>query len=313
MDKIAFIIPCFNEALTIKKVVEDAKKAIPEAVVYVYDNNSTDGTGKIAEEAGAKVIKESRQGKGYVVRSMFRDIDAECFIMVDGDDTYELEKSREMADLVLSDGVDMVVGDRLSGSYSTENKRPFHTFGNNIVRFFVNNLFHTSFKDIMTGYRAFSYEFVKTYPARSRGFETETEMSIFAADKNVSIVNFPIVYRDRPKGSVSKLRTFHDGRLVLKLLLGLFVRYRPLAFFSIFGLIFAGLGIGFIVPVFITYFQTGNVPNFPTLIACCFALLTALQCFFTGFILQSLREKDYVSFEMEYIRARGRKNDLLKR
>lgn len=313
MDKIAFLIPCYNEALTIGKVIADARKAIPSAKIYVYDNNCTDDTAKIALKAGVIVVKEPRQGKGNVVRSMFRDIDAECYIMVDGDDTYELKDAQKMADLVLDHKVDMVVGDRLSGSYYQENKRPFHNSGNNVVRYFVNHLFHTHYKDIMTGYRAFSYEFVKTYPALSKGFDTETEMSIFAADKNVSITNFPIEYRDRPKGSFSKLNTFRDGALVLRQLLGLFVRYRPLAFFAIFGLLFFGLGLGFIIPVFITYFQTHSVPNFPTLIACCFALLTAIQCFFTGFILQSLREKDYVSFEREYIKARDRKNDLLKR
>ena len=309
MDKIAILIPCYNEEITIAKVIDDAKTHCPEAVIYVYDNNSTDKTAEIAKEHGAIVRKEPMQGKGNVVRRMFREIDAECYIMVDGDDTYDLASIGEMASLVLNDSYDMVVGDRLSGAYYTENKRPFHNVGNNLVRHQVNLLFKAKIKDIMTGYRAFSYEFVKTFPVRSKGFEIETEMSIHAADKGLAVISKTIEYRDRPKGSFSKLNTFRDGLRVLGTITSMFRRYRPRLFFGIFALILAALGIGFLIPIFITYGQTGQVPNFPTLIVCGFVLLAAMLSLFVGFILQSIRDKERTDFEFHYVEA----NDSKKR
>ena len=215
MDKVAVLIPCYNESKTIKKVVEDFKEVLPEAVIYVYDNNSSDNTAEIAEKAGAIVRHEYQQGKGNVIRRMFREIDAECYVMTDGDDTYPAEFAREMVDKVLDRHVDMVVGDRLSSTYFTENKRPFHNFGNTLVRKTINRLFKNDIKAIMTGYRAFSYQFVKTFPVLSKGFEIETEMSIHAVEKNMFVENVIIEYRDRPEGSESKLNTYSDGAKVL--------------------------------------------------------------------------------------------------
>lgn len=235
MDKIAVLIPCYNEAKTVAKVVKDYKKALPEATIYVYDNNSTDHTDEIARKAGAKVVYEYKQGKGNVIRSMFRDIDAECYIMIDGDDTYPAENAREMCDLILEKKADMVIGDRLSSTYFTENKRPFHNLGNKLVRLLINKLFHNKVKDIMTGYRAFSYDFVKGFPVLSKGFEIETEMTIHAVDKNYHLVEVPVNYKDRPEGSVSKLNTYKDGFKVLKTIATLFKEYRPMAFFGILG------------------------------------------------------------------------------
>ena len=232
MDKIAVLIPCYNESLTIEKVVSDYKEALPEATIYVYDNNSSDHTDELARKAGAKVVYEYRQGKGNVIRSMFRDIDAECYLMIDGDDTYPAENAREMVDLVLNKGVDMVIGDRLSSTYFTENKRPFHNMGNRIVRGLINHLFHSNVKDIMTGYRAFSRLFVKSFPVLSKGFEIETEMTIHALDKNFLLEEIPVTYRDRPEGSESKLNTVSDGMKVLKTIASLFRDYKPLLFFS---------------------------------------------------------------------------------
>lgn len=294
MDKIAVLIPCYNEALTIAKVVSDAKKYLPEATIYVYDNNSIDGTADIALRSGAVVGKEPRQGKGNVVRTMFRDIDAEVYIMVDGDDTYGLETAQKMVELVKEENTDMVVGDRLSGAYYQENKRAFHSFVNNLVRFQINSLFHVHVNDIMTGYRAFSYRFVKTFAVISKGFEIETEMTAHAANRNLLIATLPITYRDRPEGSYSKLHTFRDGAKVLLLIGELFRKYRPKAFYSIFFLLFLGLGIGFLISVFIDYFSSGVVERFPTLIACCFSFLVGILCLFSGFLFpfDPLLEKD---------------------
>ena len=216
MCKVAVLIPCYNESVTIKKVIEDYKKVLPEADIYVYDNNSTDSTDKIAKQAGAIVKYEYRQGKGNVIRSMFRDIDADCYLMIDGDDTYPAENARQMVNLVLEKGVDMVIGDRLSSTYFKENKRPFHNVGNRTVRFFINKLFKNEIQDIMTGYRAFSRLFVKSFPVLSKGFEIETEMTIHALDKNFLLEEIPVAYRDRPEGSESKLSTVSDGAKVLK-------------------------------------------------------------------------------------------------
>ena len=299
MDRIAVLIPCYNESKTIQKVVTDFKKVLPEAVVYVYDNNSTDHTDEIAREAGAVVRYEYQQGKGNVIRRMFREIDAECYIMADGDDTYPAEFAPEMAEKVLNKKVDMVVGDRLSSTYFTENKRPFHNFGNSLVRKAINVMFKTEIKDIMTGYRAFSYQFVKSFPVLSKGFEIETEMSIHAVDKNMLLDNVIIEYRDRPEGSESKLNTYSDGFKVLKTIGRLFKNYKPLSFFGTISAILMVLAFIFFIPVFSTYLKIGQVPNFPTLIVCGFAVLAAIQSLFSGMILQNIVQKNRQDFEME--------------
>jgi glycosyltransferase involved in cell wall biosynthesis len=304
MDKIAVLIPCYNEEMTIGKVIDDAKKYLPEATIYVYDNNCTDKTAAIALAHGAIVRKERKQGKGNVVRSMFRDIDAQCYLMVDGDDTYDLASAPEMVRKVFEESADMVIGDRLSGAYYTENKRPFHNFGNTLVRRRVNHIFHGKIKDIMTGYRAFSYLFVKTFPVLSKGFEIETEMTIHALDKNLNVETMTITYRDRPKGSYSKLHTFRDGGKVL-LTIGHFYRdYRPMGYFGWIALILFALATGFIIPIFIDYFQTGTVQKFPTLIVCCFVYLAAFLAFFAGLLLQTMRKKDLQRYELELNRTK---------
>ncbi len=307
MDKIAVLIPCYNESLTIKKVIEDWKSALPEAKIYVYDNNSTDNTAEIAMNAGATVKYEYQQGKGNVIRRMFREIDAESYIMIDGDDTYPAEHGREMVELVLNKNVDMVVGDRLSSTYFEENKRPFHNFGNEIVRKSINRMFQSDIKDIMTGFRAFSYNFVKTFPVLSKGFEIETEMSIHAVDKNMYVENVIVDYRDRPNGSESKLNTFSDGIKVLKTIGRLYRDYRPLGFYSFLAAILAIISTIFIIPVLITYGKTGLVPEFPTLIVCGFVYLAALLSFFCGMILASIQLRNRQEFEMELIKCEERK------
>ena len=299
MDKIAVLIPCYNESKTIEKVVTDFKRELPEATIYVYDNNSTDGTDKIAEAAGAVVRYEYQQGKGNVIRRMFRDIDAECYIMTDGDDTYPAEYAREMADKVLYRNVDMVVGDRLSSTYFEENKRPFHNFGNSIVRNSINSLFKSDIKDIMTGYRAFSYMFVKTFPVLSKGFEIETEMSIHAVDKNLFVENVVIDYRDRPEGSESKLNTYSDGFKVLRTIFRLFKNYKPMQFFSLLALVLAIISVAFFAPVFVTFLKTGVVDKMPTLIVSGFTMLAAIQSLFSGLILTTITQKNRQDFEMQ--------------
>ncbi|MCM1257801.1 MAG: glycosyltransferase family 2 protein [Roseburia sp.] len=312
MDKIAVLVPCYNESKTIRKVVEDFKRVLPEAVIYIYDNNSNDGTDEIAREAGAIVRYEYKQGKGNVIRRMFRDIDAECYIMIDGDDTYPAEAAPEMVKMVFEQNADMVVGDRLSSTYFTENKRPFHNFGNSLVRKSINVLFETDIKDIMTGYRAFSYLFVKTFPVLSKGFEIETEMSIHAADKNMQVENVVIEYRDRPEGSVSKLNTFSDGFRVLKTIARLYQTYKPMNFFGVIAAVLAFLSIVFMIPILIQYGQTGLVPHFPTLIACGFVMLAAIQSFFSGLILTTLGQKNRQDFEMQLQAVRVRRDRLLE-
>ena len=299
MDKIAVLIPCYNEEKTIEKVVNDFKKVLPEAVVYVYNNNSSDRTAEIAKNAGAIVRNEYMQGKGNVIRRMFREVDAECYIMTDGDDTYPAEAAPEMADKVLHHHADMVVGDRLSSTYFTENKRLFHNFGNSLVRKSINRLFHSEIKDIMTGYRAFSYEFVKTFPVLSRGFEIETEMSIHAIDKKMQVENVIIEYRDRPAGSVSKLNTYSDGFKVLLMIVRLYRSYHPMGFFGIMAMILALISVGFFIPVVQDYLRTGLVAKFPTLIVCGFIMIAAIQALFAGMELQSSERKDRQDFEME--------------
>ena len=310
MDKIAVLIPCYNESKTIGKVVSDWKKALPEAVIYVYDNNSTDGTGRIAREAGAVVRHEYMQGKGNVIRRMFREIDAEVYLMVDGDDTYPAEYGRQMADLVLEKKVDMVVGDRLSSTYFTENKRRFHNMGNSLVRRSINRLFKSNIKDIMTGYRAFSYNFVKTFPVLSKGFEIETEMSIHAVDKNLFVENVIIEYRDRPQGSESKLNTYSDGLRVLKTIARLYRIYKPMGFYSVLAALLTALSTVFLVPVLVTFFKTGLVPNFPTLIVCGFVYLAAIISFFSGLLLTTVAQQGRQNFEMQLLHCEERHKEL---
>lgn len=297
MEKIAVLIPCYNEEKTIKKVVRDWKKELPEATIYVYNNNSTDRTAEIAKEAGAVVRDEYQQGKGNVIRRMFREIDAQCYVMIDGDDTYPAEFGREMVDKVLERKVDMVVGDRLSSTYFEENKRPFHNFGNSLVRGTINRLFRSNIRDIMTGYRAFSYQFVKTFPVLSKGFEIETEMSIHAVDKNMLVENVIIDYRDRPDGSESKLNTYSDGAKVLKTIMGLYKNYKPMQFFGLLAAILMIIAFAMFMPVFAVYLKTGLVPNFPTLIVSGFIAMAALQSFFAGLVLSTIVQKDRQLFE----------------
>ena len=303
MEKIAVLIPCYNEEKTIKKVVEDWKKELPEATIYVYNNNSTDRTVEIAKEAGAIVRNEYQQGKGNVIRRMFREIDAQCYIMIDGDDTYPAQFGREMAEKVLEYKVDMVVGDRLSSTYFEENKRPFHNIGNCLVRGMVSKLFHGSIRDIMTGYRAFSYRFVKTFPILSCRFEIETEMSIHAIDKRMQVENVIVPYRDRPEGSVSKLNTFLDGWSVIKTLIRLFRIYNPFAFFGIISIMLFLISLVMFVPVLITYIETGLVPRYPTLIVSGFLSVAAIQLAGIGISLQNMLHKNRQDFELELYHA----------
>ncbi|MEE3420134.1 MAG: glycosyltransferase family 2 protein [Lachnospiraceae bacterium] len=313
MDHIAVLIPCYNEEKTISKVVRDFRASLgDDAVIYVYDNNSTDKTSEHARAAGAVVRTEKKQGKGNVLRRMFREIDARCYIMVDGDDTYPAENAPEMVRLVLEEGADMVVGDRLSSTYFEENKRPFHNFGNSFVRGAINRLFGTEYRDIMTGYRAMSYEFVKTFPVLSRGFEIETEMSIHAADKNMNVRNIVVDYKDRPEGSVSKLNTFADGFKVISTIIRLLRTYRPLQFFGTISGVASFLGAIFVLPVFKAYRETKKVERFPTLIVCCFAFLTAILSLFTGFELETMSIKNRQDFEAELKEADEEKKKLEK-
>lgn len=310
MDKIAVLIPCYNEARTIEKVINDFKTVLPEAVIYVYDNNSNDNTADIAEKAGAIVRHEYMQGKGNVIRRMFREIDAEVYIMTDGDDTYPAEYAREMADKVIKKNVDMVVGDRLSSTYFTENKRPFHNLGNSIVRSSINRLFKNDIKDVMTGYRAFGYNFVKTFPVLSQGFEIETEMTIHAVDKNMYVENVIIDYRDRPEGSESKLNTYSDGFKVLKTIARLYKNYKPRQFFTAVSVILILLAAVFFVPILVTYIKTGLVPQIPTLIVCGFVALSAIQSYFSGLILSTIEQKNKQDFEYRLAKTEDKFREL---
>ena len=298
MAKIAVLIPCYNEEKTVGKVVADYKAALPEADIYVYNNNSTDRTAEIAEKAGAIVRNEYRQGKGNVVRSMFRQIDADCYLMIDGDDTYPAENAREMVEYVLSGQADMVIGDRLSSTYFTENKRPFHNLGNVLVRRLINWLFNSHINAIMTGYRAFSRTFVKGFPVLSRGFEIETEMSIHAVDKNLLLKEIPVTYRDRPDGSESKLNTYSDGFRVLKTIFRLFKEYRPLAFFSAAALVFLAVTLILFLPVFVDYLRTGLVDRIPTLVVSGVFATCSLLSFLVGVILDVVVKKDRQMYEV---------------
>lgn len=298
MNKIAVLIPCYNESKTIAKVVKDYKEALPEADIYVYDNNSVDETDKIAKEAGAIVRYERRQGKGNVIRSMFHQIDADCYLMIDGDDTYPAENARQMCAEVLSGEADMVIGDRLSSTYFEENKRPFHNIGNVTVRYLINKLFHSNVRDIMTGYRAFSRDFVKMFPVLSKGFEIETEMTIHALDKNMLLKEIPVTYRDRPAGSVSRLNTYSDGMKVIFTIFRLFRDYKPLLFFSCISVVLLAVAAILFVPVFYEYLQTGLVPRYPTLIVSCFIVLLAMLLWSCGLILEVLVKKHRQMFEI---------------
>lgn len=308
MKKIAVLIPCYNESQTIGKVIDDFRQALPEAEIYVYDNNSTDGTGEIAKQKKAIVRKEYRQGKGNVIRSMFRDIEADCYLIIDGDDTYPAEHAREMITPVLEGRADMVIGDRLSSTYFQENKRPFHNAGNRLVRWLINSLFKSKVVDIMTGYRAFSRPFVKNFPVLSRGFEIETEMTIFALDRNFKLVEIPVQYRDRPEGSVSKLNTTRDGIRVLKTIVTLFRDYRPYTFFSFVSIFFLLVSLAFFIPVFLEYFRTGLVPRFPTLIFAGMLLILAVLFWVCGIILSVITKKHRQLFELFLIHS----NDEVK-
>lgn len=301
MRRIAVLIPCYNEAQTIQKVVDDYKAVLPQADIYVYDNNSTDNTAEIAQREGAIVCREYRQGKGNVIRSMFRDIEAECYLMIDGDDTYPAEHAREMCQLVLGGKADMVIGDRLSSTYFEENKRPFHNFGNDIVRKFINLLWHPKkpIKDVMTGYRAFSPMFVKTFPILSQGFEIETEMTIHALDKNLLIESMPVQYRDRPAGSESKLNTYTDGAKVLLTIFNMYRHYKPMHFFGWLALIFLIIALVLFAPVFAEYIRTGMVPRFPTFIASGFFMLTGMLSFTCGLILDTNATNSRKNFEVQ--------------
>ncbi|MCI9501067.1 MAG: glycosyltransferase [Hungatella sp.] len=313
MDKIAVLIPCYNEEKTIAKVVSDWKKELPEAVIYVYDNNSSDNTAKLAAKAGAIVRHENQQGKGNVIRTMFREIDADCYIMIDGDDTYPAEFGKRMAELILEKKVDMVVGDRLSSTYFQENKRPFHNLGNSLVRGSINCLFRTNIRDIMTGYRAFSYLFVKSFPILSAGFEIETEMSIHAVEKNMHIENVVIDYRDRPEGSESKLNTYSDGIKVLRTIFRLYKNYRPLSFFGGLSLLLLVISAFMFIPVLIEFIEVGLVPKIPTLIVSGFAAVVAAISFFAGLILETIVEKDRQMFEFRLQEIRMWKKNLKER
>ena len=304
MDKIAVLVPCYNESKTVQKVVRDWKAALPEAQIYVYDNNSTDGTDELAREAGAIVRYEHQQGKGNVVRRMFLEIDAECYIMVDGDDTYPADKAKEMCSAVMEEGVDMVIGDRLSATYFIENDRRFHNFGNRFVRSLINNIFNSDVKDIMTGYRAFSRMFVKNIPILANGFEIETEMTIHALDKNYIIKEIPIDYRRRPEGSFSKLDTISDGYKVVKTVFQLFRDYKPYIFFTSISVVLGVIAVLFMLPVIIEYWHTGLVPRFPTLIVCCFVMLLAILLFISGVILEVMTKKHRQLYELLVIRKR---------
>ena len=288
---VAVLLPCFNEQPTIGKVIDDFRAALPSATIYVYDNNSTDDTARIATQKGAVVKKEPRQGKGNVIRSMFEDIDADVYIMADGDDTYPAEAAPSMVEKIL-EGYDMVIGDRLSSTYFEENKRPFHNIGNRMVRGAINGLFRANITDVMTGYRAFSFTYVKTYPIQSEGFEVETEMTIHSLDKNIRIYEMPIQYRDRPAGSVSKLDTIGDGIKVLSTIFRMIREYKPLPFFGGLGIVVGLIGFGFLCSVMIEFWHTGLVSRIPTLIGSVLLILTGLLLFITGIILDVIAKND---------------------
>lgn len=304
--KIAVLIPCYNEESTVGRVIADFKKVLPEAEIYVYDNNSTDNTAEVARIANAIVRTETRQGKGNVIRRMFREIDADCYLLVDGDCTYPADTAPEMVGQILSGKTDMVVGDRLSSTYFQENKRPFHNVGNRLVRWLIRKFWHTQIQDVMSGYRAFSHRFVKLFPVMSEGFEIETELTIHALDHRFNLLEIPIQYQDRPAGSISKLNTYKDGMRVLKTVFVLFEEYRPLLFFSILALLLACIAIILFIPVFIEYCRTGLVPRFPTMFVSLFLGLASLISFFTGLCLNVIVKKGRKEFELQLLNFRDK-------
>ena len=300
LDEIAALIPCYNEAMTIGKVVRDFRRVLPEATVYVYDNNSKDSTDEVAREAGAVVRYEYKQGKGNVIRTMFREVDAKVYLMVDGDDTYPAESANEMVKAVLEENVDMVIGDRLSSTYFKENKRPFHNVGNVTVRGLINRIYKSDIRDVMTGLRAFSYRFVKTFPVMSKGFELETEMTIHCLDKNMKTKNVIIDYRDRPADSPSKLNTIPDGIKVIKTIFGFYKNYKPLNFFSIIAFLMFVVGMVFFIPAVIALFQTGEI-KVPSIIVSMLMFVCTLQSLFTGLTLDNIIRDARQTFEMRLI------------
>ncbi len=308
--RVAVLIPCYNEAQSIARVVSDFREALPEAVIYVYDNNSTDGTAQVAAQAGAVVRKESRQGKGNVVRRMFREIEADCYLMVDGDGTYPAQAARELVWPVLDEGADMVIGDRLSTTYFSENKRPLHNSGNKLVRGLINRIWNVDIHDIMTGYRAFSRRFVKLFPVMSGGFEIETEMTIHALDKRLVIVEKPIEYSDRKEGS-SKLNTVSDGLKILRIIFSLFKNYRPMLFFGLVAVVLLALSLLLFVPVLVEYLRIGLVPRFPTLITSGFLAIAGLLSLFTGLCLDVIISHHRKDFELKLIAFENEKRDPL--
>ncbi|MBR1454052.1 MAG: glycosyltransferase [Lachnospiraceae bacterium] len=312
LDEIAVLIPCYNEEKTIEKVITDCKTYLPDAKIYVYDNNSTDKSVNIAFSNGAIVRHEYKQGKGNVVRAMFKDVDAKCYLLVDADDTYSLKNAKEMCNYVLNENFDMVIGDRLSSTYFTENKRKFHNFGNKLVLNIINKFFKTDIKDVMTGFRCMSYEFVKTFPILTKGFEIETEMTIHTIYHNLNIKNIIVDYKDRPKDSPSKLNTFEDGFKVINEILNLYKNYKPLQFFTFFAIILSIIATIFFIPVLIEFTKTSKVDKFPTLITCGYVYIAAILTFFVGLILSTIAENEKKHFEQNYINAKTTKNILLK-
>jgi len=306
MDKkVAVLLPCYNERLTIGKVIKDFRRELPDAVIYVYDNNSSDGSAELARGARAIVRHVVQQGKGHVVRRMFQEIEADIYVMVDSDDTYPAEAVHDLVRPVDEGVADMVCGDRLSSTYMTENKRPGHNFGNVLVCGLVRLLWRQRVYDVMTGYRVFSRRFVKTCPVLSNGFEIETEMTLHTLDKRMCLQEIPIQYRDRPKGSVSKLNTLGDGFRVLKTIFNMFRFYRPLAFFGLCGVLFALTAIVMVSPVFAEYFRTGEVPRFPTLIFACFLLTASLLSLCVALILDAVKKQSDQVFELSLVRVAG--------
>ncbi len=308
--RVAVLLPCYNEEPTIGKVVRDFRAALPEAAIYVYDNNSMDRTAQVAAAAGAIVRREPVQGKGNVIRRMFREVEADAYIMADGDDTYPADQAEALLRPVLEEGADMVIGDRLSSTYFEQNKRPFHNGGNRVVRWLIRRFWHTDIHDIMTGYRAFSRAFVKSFPVMSAGFEIETEMTIHALDRRFLLREVPVAYRDRPEGSVSKLNTFSDGLSVLRTIVLLYKEYRPLRFFTWLAALLALAGVLMLVPVLVEYFHTGLVPRFPTLIVALFLMLAALLSFFTGLCLDVIVTKDRKNFELRLVEKFGSQSSI---
>ena len=313
IKQVAVLVPCYNEEKTIGKVVRDCQKYLEgrkyHTTIYVYDNNSSDKTAEVAKKAGAVVKQEPRQGKGNVIRTMLRDIEADCYLMIDGDDTYPLDEADKMCREVLEGGADMVVGDRLSSTYFKENKRAFHGIGNKLVRFLINLLFGSHIRDMMTGYRALSHDFAKTFPILSKGFELEVEMTIFALGHNFYIKEIPVQYRDRPEGSESKLSTYSDGARVVKRIMTLFEEYRPVLFFSLVAVLFLAIAALLGIPVLNEYFATGLVERFPTLIVSGFMIIIAALMIVCGIILEVVAKKHRQLFELNLNNLRMRENN----